>query len=139
MGGLFLEKENFVPANPLVTPEHIAPVWYMTPFYAILRAVPNKFFGVVAMSLSILIFFLMPWLDKSPVRSMRYKGACSRYALAIFVICFVCLGYLGMVNISPYKQFLARVCTVLYFAYFLLMPIYSRYESPRSLPERILR
>ncbi|MBA2651452.1 MAG: cytochrome b N-terminal domain-containing protein [Tatlockia sp.] len=138
-GGLFLEPENFIPANPLLTPEHIAPAWYMTPFYAILRAIPNKLLGVIAMSSAILIVFFMPWLDKSPVRSMRYKGRYSRVALAAFIVCFLILGYLGMVTITPLKQFLARICTAIYFAYFLLMPIYSRYEIPLKEPERIGR
>jgi ubiquinol-cytochrome c reductase cytochrome b subunit len=139
MGGVFLEHDNFAPANQLVTPVHIAPVWYMTPFYAILRAIPDKLMGVIAMSSAILILLFLPWLDKSPVRSMRYKGVFSRYALAVFVICFFSLGYLGMVNMTPLNQLLARICTVIYFAYFLLMPIYSGYETHRIQPERIER
>ncbi|CDZ77895.1 Cytochrome b/c1 [Legionella massiliensis] len=139
MGGLFLEHNNFAPANPLVTPEHIAPVWYMTPFYAILRAIPNKFIGIIAMGSAILILLFMPWLDKSPVRSMRYKGAYSRYALAAMIICFLVLGYLGTVSMTPLKQYLARICTAIYFAYFLFMPIYSRYEVHSRVPERIIR
>ncbi|MBA2709897.1 MAG: cytochrome b N-terminal domain-containing protein [Tatlockia sp.] len=139
MGGLFLEKDNFLPANPLITPEHIAPVWYMTPFYAILRAIPNKLLGVMAMSSAALIFLLMPWLDKSPARSMRYKGAFSRFALVVLVISFTGLGYLGMANITPFKQLLARIFTLLYFSYFFMMPIYTRYERSSSLPERINR
>ncbi|WP_347251520.1 cytochrome b N-terminal domain-containing protein [Legionella sp.] len=137
MGGYFLERENFAPANPLVTPEHIAPVWYMTPFYSILRAIPDKLMGVIAMGGAILILLFMPWLDKSPVRSMRYKGCYSRFALGVFVICFFILGYLGTVNVTPLNQYLARVCTAVYFAYFLLMPVYSRYETSRFPPKRI--
>lgn len=137
MGGYFLEHENFAPANPMVTPEHIAPVWYMTPFYAILRAIPDKLLGVIAMGGAILILLLMPWLDKSPVRSMRYKGSYSRYALAALVLSFLILGYLGTVAVTPFKQYLARVCAAVYFAYFLFMPFYSRFEAHRIVPERI--
>ena len=137
MGGYFLEHANFSPANPMVTPEHIAPVWYMTPFYTILRAIPDKLMGVIAMAASILLLFFMPWLDRSPVRSMRYKGLLSRYALAIFVICFIILGYLGSAIMTPGKQLLARLCAIAYFAYFLLMPWYTRIERPRQVPERI--
>jgi len=137
MGGYFLEHENFTPANPMVTPDHIAPVWYMTPFYAILRAIPDKLFGVVAMGSSILLLLLMPWLDKSPVRSMRYKGYYSRIALGLFVVSFITLGYLGTVPVTPVKQLLARAAAILYFAYFLLMPFYSRFESYHTVPDRI--
>lgn len=137
MGGYFLEHDNFIPANPMVTPDHIAPVWYMTPFYAILRAVPDKLFGVILMGSSIILLLFMPWLDRSPVRSMRYKGVYSRIALALFVLSFVTLGYLGTENVTPFKQILARAAATLYFAYFLLMPIYSRYERHETVPERI--
>lgn len=138
MGGYFLEHENFTPANPMVTPDHIAPVWYMTPFYAILRAIPDKLFGVVAMGSSILLLLLMPWLDRSPVRSMRYKGYYSRIALGLFVVSFIILGYLGSVPVTPVKQLFARAAAILYFAYFLLMPFYSRFESYYTVPDRIL-
>lgn len=137
MKGYFLEHENFAPANPLTTPEHIAPVWYMTPFYAMLRAVPDKFFGVIVMGAAILILFFVPWLDKSPVRSMRYKGSLSKIALGLLVISFVILGYLGTVDVTPVRQFVSRICTFIYFAYFLLMPFYSRYETHKPVPERI--
>ncbi|HHF7345623.1 TPA: cytochrome bc complex cytochrome b subunit [Legionella feeleii] len=137
MGGYFLEYANFAPANPMVTPEHIAPVWYMTPFYAILRAIPHKLTGVIAMGAAILILLFIPWLDRSPVRAMRYKGNYSKYALIAFVISFCILGYLGTVQVTPLKQYLARICTVIYFAYFLLMPFYSRYEQHKTVPERI--
>lgn len=137
MGGYFLEHDNFAPADPMTTPEHIAPVWYLTPFYAMLRAIPDKLFGVITMGASIVILLFIPWLDKSPVRSMRYKGAYSKYALLAFVISFVALGYLGMVTMTPLKQILARVFAIIYFAYFLLMPLYSRYETHSFPPERI--
>lgn len=137
MGGYFLEHANFAPANPLVTPEHIAPVWYMTPFYAMLRAIPDKLFGVLVMIGAIVVLLFLPWLDKSPVRSMRYKGVYSKIALAGLVISFFLLGYLGTVMVTPTRQYLARVCTLIYFAYFLLMPFYSKWETCRAVPERI--
>lgn len=139
MGGYFLEHPNFTPANPMVTPEHIAPVWYMTPFYTILRAIPDKLFGVIAMGGSILILLFIPWLDRSPVRSMRYKGNWSRVSLFLFVMCFALLGYLGTVVMTPGKQFLARLCAFIYFAYFILMPWYTRFESHQPVPERITK
>jgi len=139
MDGYFLEPENFAPANPLITPEHIAPVWYMTPFYSILRAVPDKLMGVIAMGAAILVLLFMPWLDKSPARSMRYKGYYSRSALGVFVVCFFILGYLGTVNVTPFTQYLARVCAAGYFAYFVLMPFYSRHETCQRPPQRIKR
>ncbi|MDP1603091.1 MAG: cytochrome b N-terminal domain-containing protein [Legionella sp.] len=137
MGGYFLEYANFDPANPMVTPDHIAPVWYMTPFYSILRSVPNKLLGVIAMGASILLLVFLPWLDKSPVRSMRYKGRLSRYALAAFVVSFILLGFLGTIAVTPANQYLARVCMFIYFAWFLLMPFYSRFERSQVVPQRI--
>ena len=137
MGGYFLEHANFAPADPLVTPEHIAPVWYMTPFYAMLRAVPNKLFGVMVMIFAVAILLLMPWLDRSRVRSMRYKGSYSKYALVLLVISFILLGYLGTIHVTPITQYLARIATGIYFAYFFLMPFYSRYENAQTVPERI--
>jgi len=137
MGGYFLEHDNFVPADPMVTPEHIAPVWYMTPYYAILRAIPHKLTGVIAMGASILILFMMPWLDRSPVRSMRYKGLFSKIALVLFVISFLVLGYLGTVSVTPIRLFFARLCTLIYFAYFFLMPIYSKFEPHKTAPAEI--
>ena len=137
MGGYFLEHDNFVPADPLKTPEHIKPLWYFTPFYAILRAVPNKFLGVMAMGAAIFVLFLLPWLDRSPVRSIRYKGVLSRIALAVFVVSFLALGWLGMQPATPVLTMFARVFSVLYFAFFLLMPIYTRIERTRPVPERV--
>lgn len=137
MGGYFLEHANFSPANPMVTPEHIAPVWYLTPFYAMLRAIPDKLMGVITMGAAILILFFIPWLDRSPVRAMRYKGYYSKYALLAFVISFIFLGYLGTVIMTPIKQYLARAFTAIYFAYFIFMPFYTRYEQPQTVPERI--
>jgi len=137
MGGWFLEKDNFVPADPLKTPEHIAPLWYFTPFYAILRAVPDKFLGVVAMGASIVMLFLLPWLDRSPVKSVRYRGPWFKLALSTFVVSFIGLGYLGTVTASPLATLFSRIFSVLYFAFFLLMPIYSKLDKIRPLPERV--
>jgi len=141
MGGYFIEHPNFVPANPLQTPEHIAPVWYFTPYYAILRAVPSMmgsaFPGVVAMGAAIVCFFFLPWLDKSPVKSMRYKGPIQKAALGIFVVCFFILGVLGTLPTTAGRMLLAQVCTFLYFAYFLLMPWYSKIDSTKPVPERL--
>lgn len=137
MGGYFLEKPNFEPANALKTPDHIAPVWYFTPFYAILRAVPDAFLGVVAMGAAIAVLFVLPWLDRSPVRSMRYKGRLSKIALALFVVSFCILGYLGVVVSTPGRTLLAQVLTVIYFAYFILMPWYTSIENTKPVPERV--
>jgi ubiquinol-cytochrome c reductase cytochrome b subunit len=136
-GDLFLEPVNFLPANPLQTPEHISPSWYMTPFYAILRAVPNKLMGVITMALAIAFMFILPWLDRSPVRSIRYKGNWSKFAITGFTICFVGLGYLGHEPVSPLYTFLARFFTVGYFAFFLLMPFYTSREQTHPVPERL--
>ena len=140
-GGLFLEPPNFEPANPLKTPEHIAPVWYFTPFYAMLRAVPpmfgSQFPGVVVMFAAILIFFFVPWLDRSPVKSIRYKGMLSKFAIAVFVITFIVLAWLGMQASTPTKTLLAQIFTVLYFAFFLLMPFYTKMEKTKPVPERV--
>ena len=137
MGGYFLEKPNFEQANAFKTPEHIAPVWDFTPFYAILRAVPDKLFGVIAMGAAIAVLFVLPWLDRSPVRSMRYKGWMSKVFLVVFCIAFVILGVLGVLAPTPGRTLLSQVCTVLYFAYFLLMPFYTRLEKTKPVPERV--
>ncbi len=139
MGGYFLEPANAEPADPLVTPLHITPLWYMAPFYCILRAIPNKNLGIIFMFLAIIILFFLPWLDRSPVRSMRYKGVLSRIGLVGMVGSFISLGYLGMQDVSPLKQGLAQVATFVYFAYFLLMPIYTKFEICLPLPKRITR
>ena len=137
MGGFFLEKPNFEQANAFKTPEHIAPVWYFTPFYAILRAVPDKLMGVVAMGASIALLFVLPWLDRSPVRSMRYKGWMSKLWLWIFCISFVILGYMGVQQPTPTFTLISQICTVLYFLYFILMPFYTRMEKTKPVPERV--
>ena len=137
MGGYFLEFANFEPADPLKTPAHIAPVWYFTPFYAMLRAVPDKFGGLVVMAGAIAILFVLPWLDRSPVKSIRYKGLLSKLFLWVFGISFLILGVLGAMAPTPQRTLLAQVCTVLYFAYFFLMPFYTRLEKTKPVPQRV--
>jgi len=136
-GGWFLEKDNFVPANPLQTPEHIVPVWYFTPFYAILRAVPDKLFGVMAMGGAIVVLFLIPWLDRSPVRSIRYRGPLFRIALTLFTLSFLALGYLGTQPATGLYTLLAQVFSILYFSFFLLMPIYTSLDKDKPVPDRV--
>lgn len=137
MGGIFLESDNSILANPMVTPPEISPVWYMTPFYAMLRAVPNKFFGLVTMAAGIAIMFVLPWLDRSRVRSIRYKGMLSKIAILVFVISFCGLGYLGHEAVSPLRTMMSRILTITYFGFFLLMPFYSKFEKTKRLPERV--
>jgi ubiquinol-cytochrome c reductase cytochrome b subunit len=155
MGGYFLEANNFIPADPLKTPEHIAPVWYFTPYYAILRAVPSFFdtqvWGVLLMGAAVMIFFALPWLDRGKVRSIRYRGNLYKGWLAAFVISFIILGYLGVVPVTVWGQFpqgwpllgaadkatvVARVLTLVYFAFFLLMPWYTARDKTKPVPER---
>ena len=145
MNGFFLEHANFEQANSLKTPEHIAPVWYFTPFYAILRAVTfdlggvftSKFLGFIAMAAAIVVLFFLPWLDRSPVRSMRYKGTFSRVALIVFAASFVILGYLGLKTPSAGRTILAQICTVIYFAYFIGLPFWTKMEKTEPVPERV--
>ena len=137
MGGYFLEKPNFEQANAFKTPEHIAPVWYFTPFYAILRAIPDKLMGVIAMGAAIAVLFVLPWLDRSPVKSMRYKGWLSKIWLLVFCVSFVILGVLGVLAPTPGRTLLSQICTALYFAYFILMPFYTRMEKTKPVPERV--
>ena len=137
MGGYFLEKPNFEQANAFKTPEHIAPVWYFTPFYAILRAIPDKLLGVIAMGAAIAVLFVLPWLDRSPVKSMRYKGWMSKVWLWVFCISFVILGVLGVLAPTPGRTLLSQVCTFLYFAYFILMPLYTRLEKTKQIKKRV--
>jgi ubiquinol-cytochrome c reductase cytochrome b subunit len=137
MGGYFLEAPNFDPANELVTPEHIAPVWYFTPFYAILRAVPDKLAGVIAMGVAVVIFFFLPWLDRSKVRSIWYRGIYYKIALTLFVISFIILGYLGMEVPTPGKTLAAQVCSFIYFSFFFLMPIYTTLDKNKAAPQRL--
>lgn len=141
MGGFFVESANYTPANPLVTPDEIRPIWYFTPFYAILRAVPSfggtQVWGVVTMIASILIFFLLPWLDRSAVKSIRYKGRWSKVFLIGFVFSFIALGYLGTQSPTQWNRFFCQILTVIYFAFFVLMPLYSRWDKTKPLPTRL--
>jgi ubiquinol-cytochrome c reductase cytochrome b subunit len=153
MGGYFLEANNFVPANPLVTPAHIAPVWYFTPYYSVLRAVPpilnSQFPGVAAMGLSVMAFALLPWLDKGAVKSIRYRGSLYKKWLAAFLVSFLVLGYLGTEPANVWGQFggwlggadratvVARIATVIYFAFFILMPWYTKKDKTLPVPERV--
>jgi ubiquinol-cytochrome c reductase cytochrome b subunit len=137
LGGFFLEHANFVPADPLKTPEHIVPAWYFTPYYAILRAVPNQLGGVIAMVFAVMFFFFLPWLDRSPVKSIRYRGWNYRIALTAFVISFLVLSYLGMQVATPAKTILARVFTTIYFMFFLLMPFYTSIDNDKPVPNRV--
>jgi len=187
MGGYFLEWNNFIPADPLQTPPHIAPVWYFTPYYSILRAITEDFmlvlaigvaayavlikltvrdkrvgtatmavalvvivlmkggplaieakvWGVVMMGAATLIFFLLPWLDRSPVKSIRYKGSLFRAALAIFVVVFIVLGYYGTQTVTPVGTVISQIGTLIYFAFFLLMPWYSVLDKTQPEPDRV--
>jgi len=153
MGGYFLEANNFIPADPLKTPAHIAPVWYFTPYYSILRAVPpilnSQFPGVAAMGLSVVAFAFLPWLDRSPVKSIRYRGGLYKKWLVAFVVSFLVLGYLGTVPSNVWGQFgawmggadratvVARFFTVVYFAFFALMPWYTKKDKTKPVPERV--
>jgi ubiquinol-cytochrome c reductase cytochrome b subunit len=136
-GGLFLESPNFEPANPVSTPEDITPVWYFTPYYAILRAVPDQRIGALLLLIAVMLFLFLPWLDRSPVKSMRYRGWISRSALAIFVVSFVGLGYLGLQPALGIYVVIARFLAVLYFGYFLLMPLYTKLDPVKPAPERV--
>ncbi len=153
VGGYFLEANNFIPADPLKTPLHIAPVWYFTPYYSILRAVPpmftSQFPGVAVMGAATMILFVLPWLDRSPVKSIRYKGPIYKFALWVFVLTFLLLGYLGTEPTNVWGQtgawlgnveratVAARIGTALYFAFFLLMPWYTRIDKCLPEPQRV--
>ena len=137
-GGLFLEAPNFEPANPVSTPADITPVWYFTPYYAMLRAVPDQRLGALLLLLGVMAFLFLPWLDRSPVKSMRYRGWMSRAALAIFAVSFIGLGYLGMQPALGIYVIIARILAVLYFLFFLLMPFYTSLEPVKPVPERVV-
>jgi len=185
MGGYFLEYNNFIPADPLKTPPHIAPVWYFTPFYSVLRAttedfllywmipfllfyaflvfttvrgartrvlnlagvlaliggffiIDAKFWGVVAMGASVLILAGLPWLDQSPARSIRYRPDWHKYVYAVFIVAFVILGYFGVQPPSPIANLIAKICTLIYFAFFVLMPWWSTMGQPKPVPDRVV-
>jgi ubiquinol-cytochrome c reductase cytochrome b subunit len=157
VGGYFLEANNFIPADPLKTPVHIAPVWYFTPYYAMLRAIPSflnsQFWGVLVMAAAVVIFFFLPWLDRGAVKSIRYRGLNYKAWLAVFVFCFLVLGYLGTVPITVWGQFsggwsdaldtkdratwVARLLTLVYFLFFFLMPWYTARDKTKPVPERV--
>uniref|UniRef100_UPI0025FAAD8D cytochrome b n=1 Tax=uncultured Stenotrophomonas sp. TaxID=165438 RepID=UPI0025FAAD8D len=137
-GGLFLEHDNFTEANRLVTPEHIKPVWYYTPYYAMLRVVPNKLGGVMVMFSAIAILFLVPWLDKAKVKSVRYRGPISKVMLGILVVCFVWLGVIGSgPGTAIWETWVGRVLTFLYFAFFITMPLWTKIDSTKQVPDRV--
>jgi len=153
MGGYFLEHNNFIPADPLKTPDHIAPVWYFTPFYSILRAIPplfgSQFPGVLAMGAAVLILLFLPWLDRAKVRSVRYRGNLYKSSLILFVISFFILGYLGVKPTNVWGSLgpifgdvetavvVARICTILYFAFFILMPLITKFDKTKPLPKNL--
>ena len=136
-GGLFLEHDNFVAADPLVTPEHIKPVWYFTPFYAILKAVPDKLMGVILMGVSVGVLFLLPWLDRSPVKSIRYKGAWYKILVFSFAIAFIRLGMLGMAEGTPAQTIEMRVWTFVFFSFFILLFFLSKGGTTKPVPDRV--
>ena len=138
MGGFFLEHANFEPANVRATPEHIAPVWYFTPFYAILRAVPDKLGGALLMGIAVLLPLFLPWLDKARVRSIRYRGWMYKTALTLFVVSFIALGWLGLQPAEGIYVLLARIFTVIYFLYFVLMPWYTSIDKTKPVPDRVV-
>jgi len=138
MGGYFLEHANFEPANTLATPEHIAPVWYFTPFYAILRAVPDKLWGAMMMGAAVMLPFFLPWLDRSRVNSIRYRGWIYKLALTLFAISFISLGKLGVMPAETAYVYLARFFSVIYFGFFLLMPYYTAIDKTKPEPDRVV-
>ena len=141
LNGYFLEYPNFIEANPLKTPEHIAPLWYLTPYYSVLRAIPplfgSQFPGVLAMFAALGVFFLLPWLDRSPVKSIRYRSPIYKWILGTFVVSFIVLGWLGVQPVTPLYALLARIFTTLYFAFFILMPWFSTLGKTKEVPERV--
>ncbi|MDH4395982.1 MAG: cytochrome bc complex cytochrome b subunit [Limnobacter sp.] len=145
MGGYFLEYNNFIPADPLKTPPHIAPVWYFTPYYSVLRAIDfpmlgldAKFWGVIAMGGAVVILFFLPWLDKSPVKSIRYRPNLHKYIYATFIVSFVILGYLGVQPPSPVGNIVAKICTLIYFGFFVAMPWWSKMGTFKKVPDRVV-
>src|SRR5438477_745874 len=156
VGGYFLEANNFIPADPLKTPEHIAPVWYFTPYYAMLRAIPpmagSQFPGVAVMGAAVLLFFFLPWLDRGRVKSIRYRGPKYRVFFTLFLITFLILGYLGVEPTTVWGEFgkgvpffggdyialwVARVLTAVYFLFFALMPWYTANDREKPEPARV--
>ena len=143
-GGVFLEKDNFAPANSLQTPPDIVPLWYFTPYYSILRAntfnffwIDAKIWGVVFFGLSIVVFFLLPWLDRSPVKSIRYRSMPFKVALVAFLLAFFLLAWLGMNPVNPLNTLLAQIGSVIYFAFFFLMPWFTSIGETKPVPDRV--
>ncbi|HEU4619334.1 MAG TPA: cytochrome bc complex cytochrome b subunit [Gammaproteobacteria bacterium] len=142
LGGYFLEHANFEPANPLQTPPEISPIWYFTPFYAILRATPDKLLGVLLMGAAVLFPLFLPWLDRCRVKSIRYRSWTYKVALGIFAISFLALGYLGLQPVSAIGgkvPLLSMLFAIPYFAFFVLMPFYTRHEKTKPVPTRVTK
>lgn len=141
VGGYFLEFNNYIPADPLKTPPHIAPVWYFTPFYAILRAVPSflgtQVWGVLAMGAAVVIIAFLPWLDRSPVKSVRYRGPKFKFMLTLFIVCFIGLGILGALPPTDLRTILSQIFSVVYFGFFLSLPFYTANDIGAPVPERV--
>jgi len=138
MGGWFLEHDNFTEANRLVTPAHIKPVWYYTPYYAMLRVIPHKLSGVIVMFAAIAVLFAVPWLDRAKVKSYRYRGLLSKLMLGLLVVCFVWLGKIGAgPGTDPVETIIGRFLTFLYFAFFITMPLWTRFDKTKPVPERV--
>jgi ubiquinol-cytochrome c reductase cytochrome b subunit len=136
-GGYFQEPPNFEPANPVSTPEHIAPVWYFTPYYAILRAVPSTGLGALLMGLAVVAFLFLPWLDRAKNKSIRYRGVASKILLGTFLISFCVLMWLGLQPADGIYVLLARIFTALYFLFFLLLPFVSKVDGNGPVPDRV--
>jgi ubiquinol-cytochrome c reductase cytochrome b subunit len=136
-GGYMLEHANFIASDPLKTPEHIAPVWYFTPFYAILRAVPDKLMGVGAMGGAIVVLFFLPWIDRCKVKSIRYRSVTYKVNLIVFCTSFVFLGWLAMQPVTETITFLSRLFSFLYFAFFAVLFVTSKNERTKPVPDRV--
>jgi ubiquinol-cytochrome c reductase cytochrome b subunit len=134
---LFLEHPNFEPANPMSTPDHIAPTWYFTPYYAILRAIPDQRLGALAFACSVLAFVFLPWLDRAKNKSIRYRGLASKLLLGMFFVVFLVLMWLGLQPAEPLYVLMARICIPLYFAFFILLPFVSKADGNGPVPERV--
>ncbi|ABI57552.1 cytochrome b [Alkalilimnicola ehrlichii MLHE-1] len=139
VGGYFIKYDNFIPADPLTTPSHIPPVWYFAPHYAILMSVPDKLLGVVAMGAAIAVLFLLPWIDRGRVRSIRYRGLGFKIALFAFAAAFIILGYVGTQPVTPMTTIIGRICALVYFGYFVFLWVYTAFdlEKTKPVPERV--
>ncbi len=136
-GGYMLEHANFIASDPLKTPEHIAPVWYFTPFYAILRAVPDKLLGVGAMGAAIVVLFFLPWIDRCKVKSIRYRSMGYKLNLTMFAVSFVVLGWLAMQAVTATITLMSQVFSFLYFAFFVILYFTSKNENTKPVPDRV--